>query len=81
MTTAIATRASWRDVAIPESIAALPRSEGGLPVPYVATWEGEDEMRIAPCPYAEGRLAVFPIEGQLGRTRPGVRRYGAQPPA
>jgi hypothetical protein len=62
---------SWRDVPMPEGVAALPRSSGGLPVPYVAIWEGEDLMRIARCDFTYGSPAIFPLNGfQVGRTRP-----------
>jgi hypothetical protein len=38
---------SWRDVPMPERVAALPRTDGGLPVPYVAAWSGEETTRVA----------------------------------
>lgn len=47
---------------MPPGVARLPRSRGGLPVPTVAQRAGEDLMRIAPCPYASGRRAVFPAD-------------------
>lgn len=62
-------RPSWRSVPMPERIAALPRSAGGLPVPFVAQWEGEDEVAIRPCEFA-GRRAIFPLKSQVGVTRP-----------
>lgn len=56
---------------MPERIAELPRSAGGLPVPYVAQWEGEEDMTIEPCEYALGQRSVFPLHGsQVGLTRP-----------
>jgi hypothetical protein len=61
---------SWREVDMPPQVAALPRSAGGLPVPYVASWEGEDEMRVAPCRFAFGRAAIFPVRDVVGATRP-----------
>lgn len=63
-------RPGWKTVPMPERIAALPRSAGGLPVPYVAQWEGEDEMLVAPCQWADGKPAIFPVRSGLGITRP-----------
>lgn len=64
-------RTSWRDVPMPDTIARLPRSDGGLPVPYVAQWEGEEHMTIRPCPYAIGQLGVFPTDPEaFTRGRP-----------
>lgn len=63
---------------MPERVAALPRSAGGLPVPYVAQWEGEERMRIEHC-YHVGADAIFPIAGpQIARTRP---VFGVMEPA
>lgn len=56
---------------MPPRVAALPRSAGGLPVPFVAAWEGEQEMEIRPCPLVQGQKAIFPARGSLvGETRP-----------
>lgn len=62
---------NWKYVEMPPTVAALPRSAGGLPVPWVAQWDGEEDMRVAPCRWANGRDAVFPAAGsQIGLTRP-----------
>lgn len=56
---------------MPARIAALPKSKGGLPVPYVASWEGEEEMMIRADPLLFGQRAVFPKHGsKVGKTRP-----------
>lgn len=66
----MAERTGWRDVPMPPSVAALPRSAGGLPVPYVASWEGEEEMRIEECPFVHNQRAVVPVHRRVGETRP-----------
>ena len=48
----------------------LPRSAGGLPVPYVARWVGEEALRIRPCRFARGQFALFARESWVGRSPP-----------
>lgn len=55
---------------MPNRVSTLPRSAGGLPIPYVASWEGEDEYVIRPCRWSLGKPAVFPARELVGVTRP-----------
>lgn len=43
---------------LPPRIAALPRTKSGLPVPYVAQWEGEERLRVAFDPHVRAE-ALF----------------------
>lgn len=61
---------SWRDVPMPAGVAALPRAANGMPVPYVAAWEGEDDMVVEKDEAADGAEAVFPRVPRVGKTRP-----------
>jgi hypothetical protein len=55
---------------MPPRVAARPRSAGGLPVPFVAAWEGEEEYSVQPCPWSFGKPAVFPKRTLVDVTRP-----------
>ena len=46
---------------------------GGVPVPYTASWSGEDKFFLAPCPFAGGRPAICQHEAR-GAGKP---RFGA----
>lgn len=54
---------------MPPQIAALPRSDGGLPVPFVAQWSSEEEMYLRREPLAEGKVAAF-TKGSRGEGQP-----------
>jgi hypothetical protein len=49
---------SWRDVPMPDRVAQLLRTEGGLPVPHVAAWSSEETDRLERDPYL-ARLGYY----------------------
>jgi hypothetical protein len=53
----------WRDVPMPRQIAALPRTNGGIPITYTVAWSSEQTpvARIDPLlhPLMPGALALF----------------------
>lgn len=59
---------SWRDVRMPERFGGLHRTDGGLPVPHVASWSSERTDRVGRDRY----LAT------LGHFNPAVFSSGAQ---
>lgn len=55
--------AEWRSVPMPSAIAALPRTAGGMPVPFNTSW-GEDPERLAYLPETGLTIVCDCVPGQ-----------------
>lgn len=54
---------------MPKAIAKLPRTDKGLPVPWVASWTSETTEHVEVDPLANHQLAIFTIGG-VGQGEP-----------
>lgn len=59
----------WRDVPMPPGVAALPRTNGGIPITYTVAWSSEQGSVVRRDPVV-GRDAIFAAEGRQGEGTP-----------
>lgn len=72
---------SWRDIAMPDTVASRPTSPGGLPVPYVAQWSSERTLKSARDPLLTRLGVTAPAAYSTGELGQGQPDFGVMEPS